>query len=64
MAHFIFALHCSGAYHSIVNSLDKFGYEAELQAVLKSAQLLIPKDLNTCIASGGPEILLQSQKSR
>jgi len=44
--------------------LDKLGYEAELQAVLKSAQPLIPKDLNTCIAAGGPEILLQSQKSR
>ena len=57
-------LYCSGFYHQIVNSLDKRGYEVELDAVLRSASTLIVKDLNTCIAIGGPDVLLQSQKSR
>jgi len=60
----IVLLYCSGFYHKIVNSLDKHGYETELRAVLRSASVLIVKDLNTCIAVGGPEIMLQSQNSR
>ena len=56
--------HCSGHYHHIVNSLDKHGYETELRVALKSAEPLVVKHLKTCIAIGGPEIMLQSQNSR
>lgn len=55
---------CSGYHHQIINSLHKDGYEEELQAALKSAKPLSMKRLSTCIAIGGPEIMLQSQNSR
>ena len=57
-------VHCSGRYHRIVDSLDKHGYEAEITVALKSAKPLDMKHLKTCIAIGGPEIMLQSQNSR
>ena len=55
---------CSGHYHRIVNSLDKHGYESELRMALNSAKPLVVKHLRTCIAIGGPEVMLQSQNSR
>jgi len=56
--------HCSGHYYQIVNSLDNRGYETDLIMALKSAKPLVMKHLRTCIAVGGPEIMLQSQNSR
>jgi len=55
---------CSGQYHRIVNALDKHGYETELQATLKSARRLFVRDLKTCVAMGGPDVMLQSRNSR
>jgi len=56
--------YCSGRFHQIINALDKRGYETELHSALKSAHALVIKDLSTCIAMGGPDIILQSQNSR
>ena len=60
----VIVVYFSGYYHQIVNSLDKDGYETELKVALRSASRLIIKDLSTCIAMGGPEIMLQSHNSR